>query len=366
MKAEQAILEIIRGERRGLAPSAARATLAGLAYLYSAGLKLYLLPYRIGIRRQFRLPAPVISVGNLTVGGTGKTPMTRRVCEMLIEMGLRPAALIRGYRGEHEQGAAIVSTERRVELTAKEAGDEAYLLARLMPGVPVVAGKDRRKTGMLAWERFHPDVFVLDDGMQFYQLHRELDVVLLDAMRPFDNGWTFPRGLLREPPSHLRRAGAVIVTNADRASPEEIDRIRSDASRLAPRALICTARYEPVGLRALDRSAEFPVDWLDGRRIASLCALGNPQGFEAQLERAGATLVSRTRLPDHHEPTMGELQEAISAACTAGAEAIVVTEKDAVKLPPMGRPLPFWSLRVNMEPDDPRGLRAVIERAIAR
>jgi tetraacyldisaccharide 4'-kinase len=345
------LLSVVSGDRKGLTASILRAALAALAFVYVACLKIYLFPFRIGIRRQSRLPCPVISIGNLTVGGTGKTPMTRLVCDLLTQRGFRPCVLIRGYRGESEFGASVVSTGAKVELTSKQAGDEAYLLARLMPGVPIIAGKDRRKTGALAMERFNPDVIVLDDGMQFYQLHRDLDVVLLNALNPFNNGWTFPRGLLREPTSHLTRAGLIVITNSDKVEQAQLTELKARVAKIAPGVPIETASFQADSLEALDKSANYPVEWLLGRTVASYCALGDPGGFEELLVRSGAEIVSRTRFPDHHEPTMGELDEIIDTACRGGAEAVIVTEKDAVKLPPIGRPLPFLALKGRLAVD---------------
>jgi tetraacyldisaccharide 4'-kinase len=360
------LLSVIRGERRGPDASILRGALAGLAYLYTGGLKLYLLPYRLGFRKQYQLPCPVISIGNLTVGGTGKTPMTQLVCELLQERGLKVCVLSRGYRGAHEYGAGVVSTEKRVQMDAAAAGDEAHMLARMLPGVPVVVGKDRRKTGALAWEQFEPDVMVLDDAMQFYQLHRDLDIVLVDAIRPFDNGWTFPRGLLREPPSHIRRAGCVVITNADKAEGAALQALRARLAGWLPGKPLFQAHYAPQLLRALDRSGEQRTEWLAGRKVAGLCALGNPQGFVEQLEQAGAEVVDWTAFPDHHEPTMGELNGLIADACEKGAEAVVVTEKDAVKLPPLGRPLPFYALIVRQQVDDEAGFLACLLRVVTK
>jgi tetraacyldisaccharide 4'-kinase len=207
-------------------------------------------------------------------------------------------------------------------------------------------------------------VIVLDDGMQFYQLHRDLEIVLVDARRPFDNGWTFPRGLLREPPSHLRRADCVVITNVDKVEAGAVDYLRQTISRLAPHAPIFTAEYAVESLRALDRSGEQRPDWLQGRKIVSFCALGNPAGFEGQLERAGAEIVHRVRFPDHHEATMGELDAVITEGCAKGAEAVLVTEKDAVKLPPLGRPLPFHALLVRQRINDEAAFFARILKAL--
>ena len=363
MSASSYLLSVVDGSRKGALATMLRGFLAGLAYVYAAGLKLYLFPYRIGIRRQARLPCPVISVGNLTVGGTGKTPMTRHVCEILLRHGRKPCVLIRGYRGASEHGAEVVSSPQKVELTPQKAGDEAHLLASLLPGVPVIAGKDRRVTGALAYERFRPDVMVLDDGMQFYQLHRDLDLVLLDAQRPFDNGWTFPRGLLREPPSHLRRAGCIVITNSDKAPAESVETLRLKVAEFAPGRPVLTARINPTSLHALDRSHSLAPDWLKDRNSAVLSAIGNPESFARQVANLGAKIVHRVYFPDHHEVTAGELNEVIEAACGAGADAVIVTEKDAVKLPPLMRPIPFYALAVTMTVDDEAAFEQILLKA---
>lgn len=352
MLAERYLLSVVNGERQGSLATLVRAILAGLSYAYSAGLKLFFLPYRLGIRKRTKLSCPVISIGNLTVGGTGKTPTTQFVCEFLRDRGIKVCVLSRGYRGDNEFGVAVVSTEKRVELDAKAAGDEAHLLAKMLPGVPVIVGKDRRKSGALAIERFEPDAIVLDDGMQYYWLHRDLEIVLLDALRPFENEYAFPRGLLREPPSHIRRANAVVITNVDKADTSAVQSLTERVARMVPRAPIYTARYAPQTLRALDRSREHVPDWLRGRKVASFCALGNPSAFEEQLVQAGAELVHAVRMPDHHAATMGDLNSLVADACAKGAEAVIVTQKDAVKLPPLGRPLTFYALVVRQQLDD--------------
>jgi tetraacyldisaccharide 4''-kinase len=352
MPAEGYLLTVIQGERGGSAASLLRAGLSVLSFIYNAGLKLFLLPYRLGLRKQLRLPCPVVSIGNLTVGGTGKTPMTQWLCEQLLQRGLKVCVLSRGYRGGKEHSVAIVSDGKRTLLDAGTAGDEAFMLAGLLPGVPILVGKDRRESGSLAVERFHPDVIVLDDGMQFYQLYRDVDVVLVDARRPFDNGWTFPRGLLREPPSHIRRASCVIFTHADRADAASLQALQDRVRDLAPLLPTYTATHQMSCFRALDRSSEHPPTWPKDRRIGALCGLGSPASFREQLEQAGAKIVHWKEFPDHHEPTMGELNEFITSACGSEAEAIVVTDKDAVKLPPLMRPLPFYALEMRISVSD--------------
>jgi len=292
--------------------------------------------------------------------------MTQTLCLRLQAQGRRVAILSRGYGGQNEYGCAVVSDGQNVLLTPEESGDEAYLLAQTLPGIPVVVGKDRRITGKLAIERFRPDVIVLDDGMQFWQLHRDLDIVLLNACAPFDNGWTFPRGLLREPPSHLRRAGIIILTNARRASHEQIVAVSERAERLAPNTPIFTADLVATGLHALPDRVQYTADWLHGRPIAALSALGNPAAFEAMLAELGAVVVTAFRFRDHQALSSAEWERAIAEAQAAGAEAVLTTEKDAVKLGAVPTLLPLLTLNVRMQLDDEKKFLTTLQSKLWR
>jgi tetraacyldisaccharide 4'-kinase len=347
---ETYLLDVAHG-RRGLVPSLLRGGLGLLAPVYCAGLKTYLLPYKVGLRKSYRLDCPVVCVGNLTTGGTGKTPMTQTLCRSLQAQGRRSVILSRGYGGENEYGCAIVSDAQNVLLNAKQAGDEAYLLASTLPGVPVVVGKDRRITGALAVETFAPDIIVLDDGMQFWQLHRDLDVVLLNACAPFDNGWTFPRGLLREPPSHLRRAGVIVLTNARRAGSAQTEAARARVAKTAPGRPVFTADLMPLSLQKLADGTNLPLDWLQERPVAALSALGNPASFEEMLTGLGADLVARFRFRDHQAITASDLTHLAKEAGAAGAQALLTTEKDAVKITAWAGDLPLVTLQVEMQID---------------
>jgi tetraacyldisaccharide 4'-kinase len=292
--------------------------------------------------------------------------MAMRVCEELQALGATVCLLSRGYGGSEERGEAVVSDGRKILMGPGDAGDEPYLLAQSLPGVPVLVGKDRRATGRLAMERFEPMAIVLDDGMQFYQLHRDLDIVMLDAVRPFDNGWCLPRGLLREPPGHLRRASLVVISNSQLAGPEQVASLRKRIARLAPAATIVTGDYEPRELRPLGGGDAAAVDWLKGRRVASLCGIGNPEAFESSLARLGAKVVSSTRLRDHAKARLVDLETATGSARATGAEAIVVTEKDAVKLPSVSHPLPFLALVSRLAVSDEAVLRSMLIGLVRR
>lgn len=363
--AETYLLSVIRG-RPGVSASILRFVLTCLAPLYCIGLEIYLLPYSIGLRKRHRLAPPVICIGNLTTGGTGKTPMTQTVCRMLLRRGLRPAVLSRGYGGEHEYGCAVVSDAEQLHLTSAQAGDEAYLLATSLPGVPVIVGKDRRMTGALAIKRFRPDVIVLDDGMQYWQLHRDLDIVLLNASHPFDNGYTFPRGLLREPKSHLKRAGVVIVTGAEAALQDEVDAVRTEVERIAGRVPLLSAGLVPSGLRSLTDEVEYTTAWLTEKHVASVCAIGNPDSFEKMLERLCAVVAPRFRFRDHQAVGASDLDCVLRAATMADSQALVTTEKDAARMTFSEKHLPVLALQVSMRVDRESELEAIIAGLFAK
>ena len=329
-------------------PGIIRAGLAVLSLCYVAGLKFYLLLYRVGIRRSTRLPCPVICVGNLTAGGTGKTPTTQMLCRLLMERGKRIAVIIRGYGGEYEHGCALVSDGKRVLLTAREAGDEAFLLARTLPGVSIAVGRDRIRTGRLVYNECRPDLIVMDDGMQHWRLHRDLDIALVNACAPFDNGWTLPRGMLREPKTHLRRTGVILLTNARRAGEAKLAAVREEVARLAPGTPIFTGDLSPLALLDLRGREAQNLGWLNGRRVGAMCALGNPASFESMLGEQGAIVAAKHRFPDHHQVTASELQRVFWKTEGTSAEAVITTEKDAVKMPAIEAPLPLYVLQVAM------------------
>lgn len=345
------VLDVIRG-RKGAVAYCIRQALAVLAMIYTAGLTVYLFLYRIGIRRSTCIGRPVVCIGNITTGGTGKTPTSQMVCRCLMERGFRVAVLSRGYRGANEYGCALVSSETQLLLEESDAGDEAYLLATTLPGVPVAVGKDRIRTGRMIVERFQPDIVVLDDGMQHWRLHRDLDVALVNAAAPFDNGWTVPRGMLREPVGNLSRAGIVLITNAYRVSAEMLERVKSDLMVITPSAELFVGDLLPVGMLCLSDGVRLKPDWLQGRRVVAMSALGNPESFECTLSELGAVVTTTIRFTDHHAITPEELLHIEEARLRTGAELIVTTEKDAVKLPKEAKVAPIYVLHVAMQADN--------------
>ena len=274
----------------------------------------------VGVRKRYRLPIPVIAIGNLSSGGTGKTPMAALVAGHLKADGKRVVLLSRGHGGSGETGHTprIVSDGETVFLSPEEAGDEPVLLARLLPGVPVIVGRDRRRSGKLAVERFAPDIIVLDDALQYWQLHRDLNIVLLDARRPFDNGYVLPRGLLREPPSHLSRAGIVVLTRADRVSPDELSATKARVQGLAPHAAVFAASHAPLGWRRASDNAELPLDTLVGQNVFAFSGIADGAGFFQTVISQGATVAASRAFGDHFAYDAAVVRELADQAAQSG------------------------------------------------
>jgi len=324
----RAWLAVISGERRGLVACAERGGLAVLAALYRAGLAAHNLRLRLpGAVR--RAPCPVASVGNLTVGGTGKTPMVALLARLATGLGLRPLIVSRGY-GASGGGP----------------NEEARELEALAPGLPHVQSPDRLGA-IRRWTADHPcDLAILDDGFQHRRLARDLNIVLVDALQPFgigpsDFGRLLPRGILREPLSALARADLAILTRADHRS--DLGHLTDLlACYLRPGTPILTARHRPTGLRMLDGSQR-ETDWLKRQDVAAACGIGNPEAFRRTLEQQGAAVRWFETFPDHYAYTRADLDRLMEAARSADAKTLVTTGKDLVKWRPLiaGAPQPM-------------------------
>jgi tetraacyldisaccharide 4'-kinase len=324
--------ETIRGERRGLLAAALRAALAVAAIAYGLAVALRRALYGLGVLRPRRLPVPVLSVGNITAGGTGKTPLVEDIARRLLGRGRRVAIVARGY-GARAGGP----------------NDESLVLAGNLPHVPQVLDPDRVRGGRTAIERHRADCLLLDDAFQHRRIARDLDIVLVDATNPFGYGRLLPRGLLREPAAALRRAGAIVLTRADLVAEDRLAALRLEIGRLAPGVPLAEAVEEPLGLARLeDGGPPLPPSWLAGRPVIAFAGIGNPAGFFARLERLGARLVGREVFPDHHPYERGEIERLLLAAQAAGAEALVCTQKDAVKIRPPASGPPIYCLRIRV------------------
>ncbi len=287
--------------------------------------------HRAGLLRAERAGAPVVSIGNLAVGGAGKTPAALAVAGRLVARGRRVAILSRGY-GANRADARVVSDGARVLLGAEEAGDEPALLARRLPGVAVLCGPRRAELARLAIAGLSADALLLDDGFQHRALRRDLDVVVLDAANPFGNGHLLPRGPNREPAAALGRAGLAWLSRVDQAPPDRVGALRELARRATGRPPV-ESRHAPVDVLDGALAVRHGVAALRGRRVLALSGLARPGGFRRTLEALGAEVALERSFPDHHRFTDGEIDEALRAAGAAGCELVVTTEKDAVRLP---------------------------------
>lgn len=328
----------------GVAPSPVLAAVArGAAVLYGAGAAARRAWYQRGWGRVQRLPAPVVSVGNLAVGGTGKTPLVAYLARELQKKGLKVVILSRGYGGQARQ-ATCISDGSRVRVRPPVAGDEAFLLARDLPGVPVYTGRCRYEAGLMAWRRHQPDLFLLDDGLQHFQLHRDLELVLLDAAAPLGNGRLLPAGPLREAPEVLRLADFLVLS---RYRPERHQGVLARLSTQFPEQEILTASIRPEALYRYPGGEKLDLTALAAMPVLAFAGLARPQVFRETLTELGAQLTGWRAFPDHHPYRGREIQELVAAAQAGGAGALLTTAKDWARLGEKWQaPLPLLVLEV--------------------
>ncbi|MHC4607399.1 MAG: tetraacyldisaccharide 4'-kinase [Planctomycetota bacterium] len=327
-------LETISGERQGLLAGLTRGVLTLGTGFYVAGHALRRLAYRTGLKRSVRLPVPVVSVGNLTAGGTGKTPMVEYIARWFAGRSLRTVVLARGY-GE------IPGTGRDDEelFTEMEIGSVVRLT-----GADRVARARRALDGAL-----RPDVFLLDDGFQHFRIQRDLDLLVVDATDPFAEGRRLPRGLLRESPRAARRADLIIFTRCDQVDRARLFDLYTRLEGLAPGKAFVETRHRPVCVRELKSKTRRDLEWLRDRPVFAFCGIGNPGAFFRTLDEAGARIVRVRAFPDHHRYTADDLRRINAEAQEFMAAAVVTTEKDARKVEPDAFDMPLGALAVEIE-----------------
>jgi len=309
--------------------SPTRAILYVLSLLYRLVVDLRNWFYDKQIISSAKLACPVISVGNITVGGTGKTPCVIMLVRILQAHGFRPAVLSRGYGGKSSQEVNIVSDGKTILLNAATAGDEPLLIAQSLPGVPVNTGARRIKTGKTAIDQFGANVLICDDAFQHRQIFRDIDVVLLDDEKPLSNGQLLPRGELRESSAGLRRAGCFILTRAEQAQTVDpvIGRIAQTSNIPIFRAI-----HQLRELVRGDESFHRPPGDLHGKKVCAFCGLAKPESFRDILLKAGADILSFHPFPDHYSYGLYDLEELKSIYINLGADYLVTTQKDAMRL----------------------------------
>jgi tetraacyldisaccharide 4'-kinase len=348
--AETFILEVIFEQRRGKLANFVRAVLLGGSKVFLVAIKLRRFLYNVRILRDTTLGVQVIAIGNLTVGGTGKTPVVEKFARVLQDEGRQVAILSRGYRSkpppisrrlinkllfrEDRTPPRIVSDGKNLLLDSETAGDEPYMLASNLRDVVVLVDKDRVKAGRYAIEKFGCDILLLDDGFQYWKLlGRRRYIVLIDYQQPFGNEHLLPRGTLREPPSHLARASYIFITKSD----GNTDRLRRRIAEHNSHAKIIECVHHPLYFEDVFNGERFGLDHLQGKKIASLSGIAQPESFEQSLTRLGGELVYSKRFADHHRFSQQEILNAINRGKKRQAEIIVTTQKDAVRFPKLDR-----------------------------
>ncbi len=360
---EQYAIEVILGRRHGFRAALLRNALYLLSFVYLWLVQLRLFLYRKRLLKERQLGCLVISIGNLTVGGTGKTPIVEMFARALQKGGRRVAILSRGYKsvdvrkkpGWFEKllpkkqlyPPRVVSDGRRILLDSAASGDEPYMLAANLKGVAVVVDKDRVKAGLHAIKELNVDTLLLDDGLQYLHLRHRLDIVLVDRQAPFGNDFLLPRGTLREPPRNLRRASYIFITKCNGESNEPlIERLRQ-YNRTAE---IIECAHKPLYLQHVYKDDQVPLDYLSGLYIGSFCGIAAPESFEDGLKQLGARIELSRHFADHHRYTEKELTSFLQRCVRRDVNAVVTTEKDAVRFPALENiPVPIYFLRVEIE-----------------
>ena len=347
------------GSRTGLIDNLVLLLLTPSAWMYSLALRLRAVLYRSGMFKTHHLPRPVVSIGNITVGGTGKTPVTAYIARFLLAQGYRVAVLSRGYGGSLEGQTCVVSDGATIMLSARECGDEPYLLASTVPGLMVVIGTDRYAAGQLAMQQLSPDIFLLDDGFQHLRLHRNLNILLLDFSRPFGNDLTLPAGILREPLSALRRADLMMFTRAPEGAT-----ITADTSGVHA----CVSSHTIADLLPLGSHTPIPFSRCKDNKVLAFAGIADPDSFFAGLRTAGLNLVRCLNFPDHVVYDKERCDEIAAAMRESGADVLVTTEKDGVKLKGLSQECASRTTlaRLELTIDDPAHLKGLLTDLLQR
>jgi len=359
---EQFGIEVFLGERKGKRAAMLRAIMYALSHVYRGIVQLRLWLYRERLMEERTLGCMVISIGNLTMGGTGKTPVVEKFARALQGGGRRVAILSRGYKSKklpllkrwwvgltsrEPYKPRIVSDGRSILLDSRMAGDEPYMLAVNLKDVIVLVDKNRVASGRYAIEEMGCDTLLLDDGMQFLKLKHRLEIVLVDRQAPFGNEYLIPRGTLREPPANLRRASYIFITKSTAQGNEElIQRIR----KYNRTAEIIECSHQPQYLENVQTAERVPLEWLRGKHVGALSAIAAPKSFEDGLKRLGAKVELNRQFADHHRFTEREITGFLKRCGNRALDAVITTEKDYVRLPRLASPeVPMYFLRVEIE-----------------
>ncbi len=360
---EQLAFDVIMERRGGKRAAVLRAILYQASRLYRKIVEARLFLYRSHLLRQHLLGCPVISIGNLTMGGTGKTPIVEKLARELTERGRHVAILSRGYKSvpkplvkrllarlkQHQDFFAprIVSEGGALLLDSRTAGDEPFMLAKNLKKVAVLVDRDRVKSGLYAIERLGSDLLLLDDGLQYLKLRHRFDLVLIDREAPFGNEFLIPRGTLREPPEHLRRATHIIITKCNGS---DLSLLRERIRKFNRTAEIIECTHRPIELCNMITGETLPLSHLKDLKIGVLSGIASPESFEQGLRKLGADLAFTQSYTDHHRYSRREIERFLSRCRRRGLTVALTTEKDAVRIPRLSNmEVPIYYLRIEIE-----------------
>ncbi len=338
-----------------------------LSLIYGAVTRARAALYEAGALTTHNVGVPVISVGNITAGGTGKTPVVAWLARVLAPEGRRVCVLTRGYGRADPKSRVVVSDGESLLADAREGGDEPRLLAEMLLGVAaVVSDADRVAAARWAIQNLDSNAFILDDGFQHLRIARNLNIVTLDGIDPWGGRKLLPRGFLRESPRSLARADCIIITRAEQTP--NLDALRREAQRLGnDRASVLSCRTRTIGVRPLSSSAfdDTPAGKPPPQPVIAFCALGNPRAFFSHIQRDGYQATHTRAFPDHHFYTQSDVDSLTREAAKHGAQALLTTAKDAVKLRSLRFDVPCYVLDVDLEFDDERELLELVRRSIS-
>ena len=318
---------------------------------YFAIYKLRLILYKLNILKSKSLNAIVISIGNITTGGTGKTPIVIETANYLLNKGYKVAVLSRGYKRKiiNNNDALLVSDGNDIVADQKTSGDEPFLIAKKAPKAIVIVGKDRIKTGLSAI-KLGADVLILDDGYQHIKLNRNENLLLLDGTKPFDNGRLLPGGKLRELPDSIKRASAIIISNSDKSTEDEIKKHTINKPTIF-------MKYKIRKLTGINIKKTINIEEMKGQKVIAFCGIANPGSFLKSLEENNITVTSHLTFPDHHDYTVSDIEEIIKLAQNNKIENIITTEKDGIKVEELSEtvPMTLWNtvLEIQWETTEP-------------
>ena len=343
-RVEAYFLRIMKGEINDRKARIWKFVLAIFSKIYGLFIEVRNILYQRLIFRQEHLGCIVISIGNLTVGGTGKTPIVEMLAKAFQKGGRKVSILSRGYKRKKQFWLTklikkrkyslltdVISDGEKILLNSRDSGDEPFMLAKNLKGVSVLVDKNRVRSGSLAINKFSSDIILLDDGFQYLKLGRRHDILLIDALNPFGYNHVLPRGILREKIKNLKRAGLIILTKIEKVT--STFELKEIILKIKPDATILECYHSPRYFRDLKTEEEYPIDIIKGKKVSVFSAIANPEGFEDTIRNLGAHIESYHRYRDHHRFKTRELKEVVLSARENNVDYIVTTEKDSVRIP---------------------------------